>query len=119
MKNAVASGVIVLLVFCLLKPQAVFSGYLYGTDSSTQMWKIDPTDGSKNLISGLGFYVNGLTYNNDDGYLYGTDSSAQMWKIDPTDGSKSLISCLGFYFNGLAYNNDDVWSRQWRPDVEN
>jgi len=62
MRIAFASGLIVLLVFCLVKPQVVFSGYLYGTDSGAQMWKIDPTNGYKNLISSLGYDFYGLTY---------------------------------------------------------
>jgi hypothetical protein len=93
-------------------------GYLYGMGSSYNgLFRIDPADGSYDVISVLGIpeVTNGLAYNTSDGYLYGTGSTViipmpgngDLFRIDLTDSSYDFVSPTDGYVEGLAYNSSN------------
>jgi hypothetical protein len=93
-------------------------GYLYGMGSNSDgLFRINPADGSYDVISVLGVpeVTSGLAYNTSDGYLYGTGSAetipwpgyGDLFRINLTDFSYDLISNSIVLASELTYNSSN------------
>lgn len=83
-------------------------GYLYG-GNETSLWRINPMDGTSDIITSSGdFRIDGLAYNPNNGLLYaGSRHVTTMWMIDPSNGSTVDVANASVLTMGLTYNTDD------------
>ena len=96
-------------------------GYLYGTGTAgvipvppgnVDLFRINLTDLSYDLISNPIVLASGLAYNSSNGYLYATAYSTtwfpnDLFRIDPTDGSCTPVITWPMDLYGLTFNSSD------------
>jgi hypothetical protein len=86
--------------------------YLYGVGDRTYgqgefaLFRIDPIDGSSDLVTELPWWTRGLAYNSSSGCLYVSTNDA-IFSLDPATGSYDLLFSTPELVAGLAYNQND------------
>jgi hypothetical protein len=79
------------------------TGFLYGVDTVSNLYSIDPDNAMSSYIGGIGASVNGLTFD-AAGTLYGSGGT-KLRTIDKGDGTGSLLGDTGFTSSGdLAFD---------------
>lgn len=88
------------------------NGYLYGVGDRTSgfgefaLFRIDPIDGSSEVVSELPWWPRGLAYNSSSGRLYVSTTDA-IFSVKPATGSYDLLFSTPELVAGLAYNQND------------
>jgi len=89
--------------------------------------RIDPEDGSADVLGDFGLSGQGDPARNDaldlnmiadcDGTLWLTSAyAAKLWTVDPADGSTVLVGDTGHAISGLAVRDDDLFGAAGKDD---
>lgn len=98
-------------------PSEALYGALGATNTTSDLYTIDPVTGAGTSIGAIGDALTGLAFRPSDGVLFGAvsnNSSANpgcLITVDPTTGAGTLVGSYGLFGNTIAditFRSDDV-----------
>jgi outer membrane protein assembly factor BamB len=88
-----------------LEGRSLMSATLFCADQSGELFKLNPTTGSKSLIGRMPVVMYDIAFNKS-GQLYGVDPSSALYRINSSTAQVTRIGSVGGFVNGLTFAPD-------------